>query len=1173
LNVTGAILGHGAVNVNDGWLAGDGSIAGAVMILPPATLSPGNSLGTMTLQSDLTIAGNLAFEVDKSTVSTNDFVQVNGTLLNVGTGTITITNLGPEFESGDRFKFFNQPLANGNALTILPVSPGPGLAWTNDLSVDGTVRIISVPMMPTPADLIGLTLSAGTLMPAFNSNRMSYTARLVYTNESVTLNAVAANPGATIRIFSAGMTNTVESGESSEPIPLKPGENFITISVTAPDDSLTKNFVVSVIRTPPNIVLILGDDQGFSDWGCYGSEIPTPNLDQLASEGIRFRRFYNTARCSTTRCSLLTGLYTQQVAVDPGASLPNLRTDNNVTIAELLQANGYRTYLAGKWHLGNGIYLPEKRGFEQVWRYGDGGAHSLDNWNANLYTLISQNNEITNRTYGPGEFYRPDAIGDYSVDFLNNHQAHQDGKPFFLFLAFGSAHFPLQAPKNLVNSNTPVYAQGWDVIREQRYEKMLANGIIDARYPLSPRVGTAPWSNVPVEAIPAWNTLPSNRQADLARRMAVYAAMVQKMDETIGRVVEKLRADGQLENTLIFALSDNGGNHEGGVFGWTGGVANASPLTGAALDNMGQSGQPVIYLGGGWANVQDTPFRLFKHFEHEGGVRTPLIVHWPQGITRTNEWEEQPGHLIDIMATIVDVTGANYPTQYNGHEVLPLEGQSLKPLFAGAPGVSRKIGFEHEGNRAWLEGNWKLVTKNFTLFDGSSPANELELYDLNQDPVEMTNLATSYPSRVAQMATNWNAWAARVGVPANRFITLDTNPPAVTPAPGPTDLFLDTFSRGNHSDVDVSAFGMSGDLVPPLGAGAAYYEGFEGSGSATSIQINNGALQMAVGAGMSETGIRHNFIDPEILAAGGFSIEMTIQKISSSDADAANRYAGFGVGLSEAEAATGGDVGDSLPAGAVCFRGKEGGNTGVTDFFVELDLNGNVKVWSHGVLLETVPVGQSQGTLSASFAVSGFGAVDPVVVNVFFNGQRLDINSADANSMSRSFNWNEANENYIGLSARASDYAQLDNFAIRKLPIANALATGYALRHGLSEAESALDADPDGDGVSNFGEWAFGGDPTASDPFLASLKGMLITPTQDFRFEFQRVRDYAGVGLRYRYFVSNDLKSWTEATPDLIAANENEDHSGYEIVTLQLPASSLPGENKLFLRVLAEPAN
>jgi len=1176
LSVDGRLDGAGGVTVAGGsMLGGSGTIAGPVMVQALGLLSPGASVGTLTVQSNLTVAGNLWLEVNKSLAATNDFVQVNGLLTNAGAGTATISNLGSAFVVGESFKFFNNAMANGDALNISPASPGAGMAWTNKLAVDGTIGIVSAPLVATPADLIGLTLSAGVLSPAFSSNVLNYTASAAYSNSMVVLTPTAANPGAAIRVICNGVTNLVASGAASGPVLLKAGVNLIDVRVTAPDDSITKDYLVTFKRTPPNVVVALADDQGFTDWGCYGGEITTPNLDRLAAGGMRFRQFYNTARCSTTRCALLTGLYTHQVAVDPSQSLPSLRNDNNVTMAELLGANGYRTYMAGKWHLGGGALLPESRGFQQVWRFASGTSHSEDNWNSGLYTLVSTNGEITNRTYGAGPFYQTDAIGDYSVDFVNNNLVtHADGRPFLLYMAFGAAHFPVQAPQNWVNTNAPIYAAGWDVIRNARYANSLAKGAIDGRHLLAPNEGTAPWSSIGAEAIPAWNTLASDRQADLARRMAIYAAMVQKFDENIGKVVERLRTLGQLDNTLIFVMSDNGGNHEGAVFGQTGGVPNATPLTGSALTNMGLSGQPIIFLGGGWAHVNNTPFRLFKHFNHEGGIRSPMIVHWPQGISRTNQWTDQASHLIDVMATIVDATGVTYPTQLNNHAVLPLEGQSLQPQFNDTNVIARTLGFEHEGNRAWLSGSWKFVTKNFTSFDGSTLANQMELYNLSDDPVELTNHAPSQPALMYQMVTNWNGWAARVGVPSSRFV--DTNalnqPVTVTPATNSNDLFVDSFNRPDNTNLDASSAGMWGSRVPPLGVNAAYYEGWEGSGLPTSIQVLNSNLQMAVGFGMAENGIMHNFTGQDIIDAGGFSVELRVQEINSATTDSVNRFVGFGVGLSQSEAAAGGDVGDPSPA--VLFRGKAGNaNLGVSDFFVELDIDGNIKVWNNGALLDTVPVGQNTGTLTASYSFSGFSTNDTVAVRVFFNGQLVDINTADTNSVGRTFKWDRDSSNYIGLSARASDYTQMDNLAIRKLPVAFDLAINHALEHGLTGTNSALGADPDGDEVNNFGEWAFGGDPTAADPSIATLTAALVTPARDFQFDHQRLINAANYGVQYRYLVSSNLQSWTETTPFQVAAATNEDVPAYEIVTLQLPVGTIAGHTKLFLRVLAEAAN
>lgn len=1174
LLVNGQLNGSGSVNVFGGTLGGTGTMAGSVTIAANAALAPGVSVGTLTLQNNLTLGGDLRLEVDKSLPASNDVVQVTGSLGNTGSGTVLINNLGPALMPGDNFQFFNKPLANGNMLVLSPATPGAGLVWTNKLAVDGSVGVVGV-AAGTGADLSALSLSAGAVTPTFSSNVYNYSVTVAYTNQSIAVTPVSATNTATIRVIANGTTNVVTSGATSSALALHPGPNAIIVRVAAPDNLLTKDYVVTITRTPPNVVVVLMDDLGFSDLGSYGGEIPTPHMDSLAAGGLRFRQFYNTARCSTTRCSLLTGTYSHQVSVDPAQALPNLREDNNVTLAELLGANGYRTYLAGKWHLGGGVRAPEARGFQQVWRFASATAHSADTWNTNAYTLVSPDGAITNRMYAAGTFYQTDAIGDYSLDFLNHHAAQGDQKPFLLYMAFGAPHFPIQAPKSTVDPHVPVYAAGWDALRQQRYTNMLAQGVIDARHPLSARGGTGPHGGEPVEEIPAWNTLAADRQADLARRMAIYAAMTQKLDENVGRVVEQLRQQGQLDNTVIFIMSDNGGNHEGGRFGQTGNTVNAAPLTGLALENMGLNGQPNIHIGGGWANVNNTPFRISKHFNHEGGIRSPLIIHWPQGGLRTNQWSEQVSHLMDIMATIVDVTGVSYPTQFNNHPVLPLEGISLKPQFTSTNAVARSIGFEHEVNRAWREGDWKFVTKNFALYDGSSAAHELELYNLATDPVELTNLAYAQPQLVATLASNWNTWASRVGVPAGRLLTTFTNtpPPVVlTPAPNANDLFLDTFARSNQNDIDLSATGMSGSRVPPLGANNAYYEGFEGSGSPANLQINNGALVKAAG-GMIESGIMHNFIGADIVAAGGFSVELTVQSINSDGSDAANRYVGFGVGLSQTEAASGWDINSAITGGAVAFRGSLTGNTGVADFFVELDLNGNVKVWRNGALLDTVPVGQNIGTLTATFACAGFSTNDTVTVKVFFNGQPVDINTADGNSTSRTFQWDRNDSNYIGLSSRASNSTQMDNLAIRKLPVTPGLAIGYALQHGLTGANSAPEADPDGDGVVNFGEWAFGGDPTAANPSIAMLKGVQVTPAQDFQFEFQRLSNAASFGLQYRYFISENLGTWTPTTPVIVSVAPSEDNPGYEVVAVKLPAATLANTNKLFLRVLAEPLN
>ena len=1180
LNIIGGLTGGGSVNVQSGTLSGPGTVQGAVMVQPGGTLSPGGIAGVPTelnVAGGLTLAGNVVIEVNKSLALSNDTVNVGGLSGNTGTGTLTVANVGPGLAVGDAFQVFSQPLANGGALTILPASPAPGGAWSNHLAMDGGISIVPVPIIGTPADLTNLTLSAGTLTPSFASNIVSYTAVVVYTNTSLTLTPTSLFPNSSIQVVAGGTTNAVASGTASAAIPLNPGTNVVNIQVTSPDGSATKTYTISLVRVPPNVVLILADDQGFSDWSCYGSEIQTPNLDSLANSGLRFRNFYNAARCSPTRCAILTGLYTQQAAVDPSASLPTMRTDNNITIAELLGANGYRTYMAGKWHLGGGTgQNPWERGFQEFWGFYSGSDDHEDEWNTNLYTLVSPDGAITNISYAPGQFYQPDAIGDYCLQFLNSHYTQYTNRPFFLYVPFGSAHYDLQAPQTMVDTNVALYTNGWDTVRYQRYTNMLAQGVIDSRYALSPNEGTGNWVDGPVapEPIPAWNTLDTNHQADLSRRMAVYASMIEKMDANIGRIVQRLQQQGQLDNTLVIALSDNGGNFEGGVYGQTGGMNDGPPLTGANLENMGLSGQPYVWLGGGWAHVSNTPFRLFKHYDHNGGIGTPFIVHWPQGVSRTNQWENQPGHIIDVMATIADVTGVSYPTQFNGHVVWPMQGQSLRPLFTNSQaGVPRSLGFEHEGNRAYISDNWKFVTKNFTTYNYNSPANELELYDLRTDPSETTNLAYVQPTVLAQMETNWNNWCSYVGDPSSLLLTSSNNSllqAPLNPASGTNDLFVDTFNRPDNTNISASAAGMWGSDVPPIGAGAAYYEGYEGSGLPSSIEIIDGTLWMAVGPGMAENGIMQNFVGQDIIDAGGFSVELNVQDINTDPSDPTNRYVGFGVGLTQAQAATGGDVSDPLPPGAVAFRGEVGGNPGASAFFVELDLNGNIKVWSNGVLLDSVPVGQNTGLLTASFACTGFTTNDTVTVSVFFNGQLVDINSPDTNSVSRNFHWNQNNSNYIGLSARASNYAQMDNLAIRKLPLAYDLATDYAMSYGLTGTNAAPNADPDGDGVSNFGEWAFGGNPTMPDSYIASFQDIRVLPGNDFRFEFQRYKDFAAVGLNYHFLTSTDLVNWTEVAPNLLSTSFNEDKTEYEVVTYEMPASVTAGQNQLFLRILAD---
>jgi arylsulfatase len=845
-------------------------------------------------------------------------------------------------------------------------------------------------------------------------------------------------------------TGTAVNGSASVVADINGNLGSVQFTLTLYRDGsvvLSDTVQVEVLAIPPanapNVIVILLDDTGWSDLGCYGGEVQTPNIDSLAAGGVRFRNFYQAARCSPSRLAILSGLYTQQAATAPGQSLPPMRTDNNVTIAELLGNEGYRTYISGKWHLGKKTNNrdPISRGFMHafglgVYADGDNPAGSYGFWQEGDYHLVSTNNEISPLQYGSRgiQFHATDAVGDYSVAFIEHHLSKGDGRPFFLYMPFNAAHWPINAPAEIANRYTDVgdpapedtdiclYESGWDVIRQQKYQRQLAMGVIDSRFLLSPK-GDHP---VPATPIPAWNTLNTNRQLDLARRQAVYSAMLDQVDRNIGKVINKLNREGLLNNTMIFLCCDNGANYEGGLFG------NTSDPAGLVwnpehLDSMGQPANtenalyPRVNQGGGWANVSNTPFRLFKHFTHEGGIRTSAILYYPAATASSVQgtWTEQRGHVIDVMATVVEAAHATYPTEYKGHTVLPMEGSSQLPILQGQSMAPRDIGIEHETNRAFYRGDYKLATKNFAFSDGSSPAHELELYNLLQDPTELNNLADTEPVRLAQMVEGWNAWALRVGVPSDRLLTV---PPVNMDLPEPNyadAFFQDLYNRPDNYDIDAETGGMSGSLMPMV-----YIESFEGSG-AGSIRIQDKYLQMATGVGMGSMYLDHNFNDTAILNQGGFTVMLDILEISGGDAPQ-DRFGGFGIGLSRAQAAAAGDIG-----GATTLRPKADGTgvNGVCDFYIDLAMDGVLRAWSGNQLLCANPVSLSHGRIRVDFLCSGFLATQKVIARIYFNGEQQNIVS---------FTWNEANQNYIGLSARASNYVRMDNLVI--MPFESSLA-------------------------------------------------------------------------------------------------------------------------------------
>ena len=546
----------------------------------------------------------------------------------------------------------------------------------------------------------------------------------------------------------------------------------------------------------PNILILLADDLGWSDLGCYGGEIRTPNLDSLAAGGLRFTQFYNCTRCCPSRASLLTGLYPHQAGIglmtsdqaakypgagDKGEKFPGYRGALNascVTIAQVLKPAGYRTAAVGKWHVGD-RELPTRRGFDDF--YGFVSGYAVDSWEPRMMTRLPEGKP--QRSYAPGEFFTTDALTDHALDFLAD--MRKSGGPWLLYVAYQAAHFPVQSKREDMQGYPEIYAQGWDKIRAQRLARQKQTGLLPESTTLTPRskiphvtASTREGSMTADGKNPAWDSLPPDRRADLAQRMAVYAGMVTGMDRNIGRLLADLRASGQLDNTLIIFLSDNGACAEWEPFGFEMlPTANPQPGTGLnqgtqALPNKLYRGDDIARMGGpgsfpsygsGWANACNTPWRLYKHYDHEGGISTPLIAHWPAAIGKDKEngnLRHHPAHLIDLMATCVDVTGAKYPAELDGSKILPMEGVSLRPILSASPSLPlsvspRLLCWEHEGNRAIREGKWKLV---------SLAAAPWELYDMDADRVELNNLAASQPERVKEMSAKWEAWAKRTNV-------------------------------------------------------------------------------------------------------------------------------------------------------------------------------------------------------------------------------------------------------------------------------------------------------------------------------------------------------------------------------------------------------------------------
>ena len=489
--------------------------------------------------------------------------------------------------------------------------------------------------------------------------------------------------------------------------------------------------VSAVAQTRPNIIVILADDMGYSDIGCFGSEIDTPNIDRIGLEGLRFTHFYNTGRCSPTRAALLTGHYAQRAGLghlDEDWKLPGYLgyiADTSATLAEVLGSSGYQTFMSGKWHVGKAAqHQAPARGFQRVFHSPNGGGIYFTPFQFNR-PLFLDDTEVA-----PGaDFYSTDAFTDYALQFIDEALADPEGDPFFMYLPYIAPHFPLQAPADDVQKylDRGTYANGWEPIRKARFAKQQLNGIALPNWSLSAEHNhVADWAGM--------SAAQRDRQEQV---MATYAGMIDRLDQNVGRILAKLDAEGVADDTLILFCSDNGAE------------ASASPFSSASIgDPVGGSGSSAK-LGRSWANAANTPFRRFKSSNQEGGIVSPMVVRWPSGISRPpGEVERTPGHVIDLMATFVEIGGASYP----GAPILPSDGVSLRPLFAPGGSIVRSapLFFEHEGERAVVERGWKLHKTRKGAWS---------LFNLSSDPQEESNLAASDPARVSAMSSQWLAWA------------------------------------------------------------------------------------------------------------------------------------------------------------------------------------------------------------------------------------------------------------------------------------------------------------------------------------------------------------------------------------------------------------------------------
>ena len=494
--------------------------------------------------------------------------------------------------------------------------------------------------------------------------------------------------------------------------------------------------------TLPNILLIMADDMGFSDIGCYGSEIPTPAIDALAEEGMRFTQFYNTGRCCPSRASLMTGIYPHHVGMGwmtvkdlghPGYK--GRLSDQAFTIAEGLKMAGYETFMSGKWHLtpddstrsmSIGGSWPFQRGFDEFYGTMEGAKDYFKP------KFLFRNEQPL--TTGDHYFYTH-AVSDSAAAFITNRN-HEN--PFFLYTAFYAPHFPLHAPDSTVQKYRGKYRNGWTVVRKQRFQKQKSLGIISENSELSMRD----------DDISDWDSLTEEQKDEMDLRMAIYAAQIEELDKGIGKIIQTLKESGDYENTIIVFLSDNGAIED-------------SEFGKGKEKNLNQSG-PYTSYGRAWSHVSNTPYRKYKKYNHEGGIISPLIV-CHKDLVKAGSINQHPAHIIDLMPTFLDIAGVSLPSQRNGESIIEVQGQSLVPLLKKTSHQqdARALFWEHEGNRAVRLDNWKLVSVRSN--------DRWELYDLSNDPTETKDLSEKFPLKVEELEERWNIWAEN-----HQVLPLDT---------------------------------------------------------------------------------------------------------------------------------------------------------------------------------------------------------------------------------------------------------------------------------------------------------------------------------------------------------------------------------------------------------------